>query len=138
MNEHVGDNGTKEPRPAGDLSDELKRLGEQLGETVKAAWESDVSRNIQRQLSEGLEQMAQELNRASQRAAESEEAERLKAQARRVADTARESDIGRELREGLVTGLREMNRALDRAIERMRKEGGAGEPPAGNEPPPSA
>jgi hypothetical protein len=109
MNENVGDDGTKGPRTAGDLSDELKRLGEQLGETVKAAWESDVSRNIQRQLSEGLEQMAQELNRASQKAAESQEAERLRTQARRVADSARESDIGREVREGLVIGLRELN-----------------------------
>jgi len=117
-------------KPAGDLSEELKRLGLQLGEAAKAAWESESSRNMQTQLREGLAEMTRQLDAATKKIAEREETLRLRAQAQRVVETARHSDVAGELQEGLLTGLREMNAVLEKAISKLRGPDRPSEPPA--------
>jgi hypothetical protein len=117
-------------KPTSDLAEELKRLGQQLGVAAKAAWESESSRNMQTQLRDGLAEMARQLDGTAKKIAESEEAATLRAQAERVVESARKSDVASELQEGLLTGLREMNAALEKAIAKLRRSDRPSEPPA--------
>lgn len=120
--------------PAGDLGEELKRLGKQLSEAAKAVWESEASRNLQKQISEGLTELAQQLDTVAKKIVASEEARKLREQAGRVVESAKQADIGDEVRRGLLTGLQELNAQLEKLIIRLReeeqKEKEAGEPPA--------
>ena len=120
--------------PAGDLGEELKRLGRQLSEAAKAAWESEASRNLQKQISEGLTELAQQLDAVAKKIVASEEARKLREQAGRVVESAKQTDIGDEVRRGLVTGLQELNAQLEKLIARLRQEKEqAGEPPTPEE-----
>jgi hypothetical protein len=108
--------------PERDLADELRQLGERLGAVAKAAWESDTSRHIQQQLSEGLDSMTRELDEASKRIMAKDETQRLKTHVREVVDSPKTKEVTREIQDTLLTGLKELNTQLDRALERLRRD----------------
>jgi myo-inositol-1-phosphate synthase len=120
---HMEDEKTTQESPAvGEFSDELRRLGKQMGEAVKAAWESETSRNAQAQLRDGLAAMTRQLEEAARKVQASEETHRLRQQAERVVESARASDVAEEMRQGLLTGLRDLNAALEKAVDRLRDD----------------
>lgn len=117
------DEKTETGAPAvGEFSDELRRLGRQLAEAAKAAWESEPSRHAQTQLREGLADMTRQLEEAARKVQTSEESQKLRQQAERVVESARKSDVAEEMRQGLLTGLRDLNAALEKAVTRLRDE----------------
>jgi len=111
----------EEKEVAGDLGEEFKRFGQQLGDTVTAAWESEEGRNIRDQIGDALKEMAQQLDSATKKIAAHEETQKLRTQAEQLVDSVRTSEIAEELQEGLLTGLKELNQALDKAIGRLNQ-----------------
>jgi hypothetical protein len=110
---------TEAKKNAGELGEEFKRFGQQLGDTVTAAWESDEGRNIRNQIGDALKEMAQQLESVTKKVASREETQKLRSQAEQLVDSVRQSEVAEELQEGLLTGLKELNQALDKAIGRL-------------------
>ena len=106
-------------KSAGELGEEFKRFGKQLGETVTAAWESEEGRTIRNQIGDALKEMAQQLDTVTKKVASHEETQKLRTQAEQLVDSVRQSEVAEELQEGLLTGLKELNQALDKAIGRL-------------------
>jgi len=110
---------TQAEKDAGELGEEFKRFGKQLGDTVTAAWESEEGRNIRNQIGDALKEMAQQLDSATKKIASHEDTQKLRTQAEHLVDSVRQSEVAEELQEGLLTGLKELNQALDKAIGRL-------------------
>ena len=121
---------TEESTAAGDLGQELRRLGEQLGQTATAAWGSETSRTIRSQIGDALNEMVQHLDAAAKKIAAHEETQRLRQQAERVVDSVRESEIREEIQEGLLTGLKELNTQLEKVAKKLDQQESEEEPPA--------
>jgi uncharacterized membrane protein YccC len=107
---------------AGDLGEEFRRFGKQLGDTVTAAWESEGGRQIRTQVGDALREMAQQLDAVSKTVTSRDETQKLREQAGHIVDSVRRSDIAEDLHEGLLTGLKELNQALEQTINRLSRE----------------
>lgn len=116
-----GDEVRDAPESLHDLGAEFKRFGQQLGETVTAAWGSDTGRTIRNQVGDALREMARQLDTTTKKIASHEETQKLRAQAEQVVDSVRQSEIADELHEGLLTGMKELNAALEKAISRLNR-----------------
>ena len=110
----------EEKADQGDITVELQELGRRLGAALQAALESDQSRNLQSQVSEGLQDLSRQVDETIKSARESEAAKDLGEQVHRVVKTARESDVAQDIERGLVRGLRELNEQLDKLIESLQ------------------
>jgi signal recognition particle GTPase len=126
---------TEEKRPEGDIMGELKLLGEQLATAVKALWESEESKNLRREIADGIHEAGRQIDTAFKSAQESEAAKDLSSTVRDTVEKARESDVAVKIQEGLVAGLRELNAQLDRVLKSSEVHEAA-EPPAPPPPPP--
>ena len=90
------------PKSAGELGEEFKRFGQQLGDTVTAAWESDEGRNIRNQIGDALKEMAQQLDSATKKIASHEETQKLRSQAEQLVSSKKLSRASRETSKTLV------------------------------------
>jgi len=125
---------TEEQKPSGDILNELKTLGEQLGSAVKALWESDESRNLRKEIVDGMTEVSNQIETALKSAQESEAAKEFSAQVKETVDKARESDIPVKLQQSLVGGLRDVNAQLSKMLDTWEVKRPA-EPPKPPEPP---
>jgi hypothetical protein len=115
---------------ASSVADELSRLGSQLAEALRLAWESDERRRLQAELTEGAKLLGEHLETAAQRARESQKTQQIKDQARRVADKIHDSNAVDDVRAGLVSGLEALNQEMGRLVERLSQGNRQASPPA--------
>ena len=127
---------TEEQKPSGDILKELKTFGEQLGTAVKALWESEESRNLRKEIVEGMTEVSTQIESALKSAQESEAAKQFGAQVKETVDKARESDIAGKLHQSLVGGLRDVNAELSKVLDTWEANRPA-EAPKPPEPPDS-
>ena len=120
---------SEEPKPTGDVLDELEALGQQLTTALKTFWESEDSRKMRQDLREGFAQFGQELDEAVKSAQESEAAKQFGEQVKDTMDKARQSDVAGQIQQGLATGLRKMNEELSKLIVSLQEEEGTEAPP---------
>jgi len=123
-----------EQKPAGDVLGELKLFGQQLGNAVKSLWDSDESRGLRKEISEGLSEAVREMDKAVKTARESDAAKEFSQEVRATVDKARESDIVGEIEKGLVAGLHDLNTEIGKLLSSWETKK-PDEPPA---PPPDA
>ena len=95
----------EDPSDAGEVLEELDKLGREIGRGLKEAWESEERKEIETEVSKGIDAAGRELGKLAKDANESEAAKELKKGA---------SAVGREIRDGLLSGLRKLNEELDR------------------------
>ncbi|MBN1137132.1 MAG: hypothetical protein JXM73_11130 [Anaerolineae bacterium] len=123
---------SEEQKPTGDVWDELKLFGQQLGTAVKSLWDSEESRNLRKEISEGLSEAVREMDKAVKDVRESDAAKEFGEQVRGTVDKARESDVVGQVQQGLVTGLRDLNAELSKLLSswETQKPAEPAEPPA--------
>jgi hypothetical protein len=107
---------SEEQKPTGDVWGELKLFGEQLGSAVRSLWDSDESRDLRKEISDGLAEATREMDKAVKAVQDSDAAKELSQQVRGTVDKARESDIAGQIQQGLVAGLRDLNTELSKLI----------------------
>jgi len=125
---------SEEQKPTGDVVDELKLFGQQLGTAVKSLWDSDESRNLRKEISEGLSEAVREMDKAVKTVQDSDAAKEFSQQVRGTVDKARESDVVDKIQQGLVAGLRDLNTELSKLLS-ARETKKPAEPPTPPEPP---
>jgi hypothetical protein len=123
----------EEPRGTGDtITEELTRLGRQLVDAGRLAWESEDRRRMQTELSDGLRTLGDSIETTLRQARQNDTTKQIGEQAQKMAAKVQDSGVVDEVRDGLVTGLAGLNRELSRLIDRLAtKNAGV----AGTQPP---
>ena len=89
-----------------DVVDELRNLGRQFGETMRAAWSSEERRQFEHEIKEGVQTFAHEVDKAFKDVASSDPAQKARSEAAGLKDKADASDLGEKTRTSLAKGLR--------------------------------
>jgi molecular chaperone GrpE (heat shock protein) len=110
---------TEETRTEKSISDELNKLGTQVAEALKAAWESDDRKKIQAEIAEGLQKFGDQVSGSAKKARESDKAKQIMTQAEKIVADVRASNVTGEIRQGLITGLEAINKELGKLLERL-------------------
>ena len=122
--------GHEEPGTAGgrkaDITRELQELGQQLVATARAAWQSEQRQELQREISDGLRLLRDQLGDAAESVRANPRAQNLagsvKEQVNKASDSSRINEVFDDVRSGLSTGLRELNEQLRRFTERLERQ----------------
>ncbi len=101
------------------IADELNKLGKQVADAIKAAWESEDRKKLQSEITEGLQKFGDQVTDAAKKATASEPAKQIKVQAEEVVTKVKESDVTDEVRKGLLTGLEAINKELGKLLEKL-------------------
>ena len=113
----------QEEKPQGsEFMQELQSLGQQLTTAIKSMWESEDSRKLRSEISDGFIELGKQVDSAVKSAQESEAAKQFGEQVKETMDKAKESDFVGKMEEGLVTGLRELNTQLSKLVASMEKK----------------
>ena len=105
----------QETPPTGELSDELRALGENLRSVFQAAWDSDDRRRLQQEIESGIGELADSLSKAAREFSDSETGKQMKQDAREFGDRLQSGELESKVREDLTTILRKVNEELGRA-----------------------
>jgi hypothetical protein len=103
------------PRSA--LEQELTKLGENLGNLVRALWESEERKAIERELSANLERLNKRVCEVVEKMRVSEFATSVRRSIKEAWETAHGPQIMNEVQAGLVDTLRKLNEEIERRIQ---------------------
>jgi len=108
-------------QPTGNITEELNRLGQTLGQAMKQAWESDERKRLEQDIAEGLRRLSDQIDVAMKSAAESDAAKEATGKASSAWETAHGPQILSEIRAGLTESLRKLNEELDQRMQQKPK-----------------
>jgi hypothetical protein len=117
-----GDTPTEGQKAGSELLAEFQMLGQQLATAVKSLWESEDSRRLRKQLSEGFTELGQTVDSAIKSAQESEAAKQFGEQVKETVDKARSSDVADKVEQGILTGLRELNTQISKLVGSLEEK----------------
>jgi uncharacterized protein with von Willebrand factor type A (vWA) domain len=111
---------------------QFQALGESLAEALRTAWESEETRRHVQDMQEGLEAMVGHVDRAVKEASTSPEAEKVRGEAEKAAESLRAAgeQAWQEAQPHLLAALTQINAELQKIIARLKEEEPAAEPPA--------
>jgi len=116
------------------IADELSKLGKQVADAIKTAWESEDRKKLQGEITEGLQKFGAQVTEALDKASESDTAKELRVKAEKVAADMREKGVVEDVRKGILTGLDTLNKELGKLVEKLESKPAA-ETPAAPETP---
>lgn len=100
---------------SGELSDELRALGENLRTVFQAAWDSDDRRRLQKEIEDGMGELASSLSAAAKGFSQSETGKQMKEDMRELGERLQTGEVESKVRQDLTTILRKVNEELGRA-----------------------
>jgi hypothetical protein len=121
---------SEEPKAEKSIADELSKLGKQMADAIKAAWESDDRKKLQVEITEGLEKFGTQVSEALDNAGKSETAQELRVKAERVVTDVREKGVVEDMRKGILSGLDAINKELGKLVEKLETKPAAEAPVA--------
>jgi len=114
---------SKENNEKPELVNELSNLGRQLGETITAAWNSEERPRFEREVKEGVQSFAKEVDKAFKEVRESPAAQKAKGEASEFKSKIDEAELGEKTQSSIAQGLRWMSLELGNLAEQfMPKE----------------
>jgi len=112
------------------VGEQFKSLGESIAQAFRSAWEDDSNRQFVKEMESGLDSMLDSVSTAINDAAQSPEAQKLRGEAEKVAQSAREAGerAAKDVRPTLLSALRQMNSKVQDLINNLEQkvEAGAG------------
>jgi hypothetical protein len=103
------------PRSA--LEQELNKLGENLGNLVRALWESEERKTVERELSTNLERLNKRIGEVVEKVRANEVAAGVRRSVKEAWETAHGPQILKEVQAGLADTLRKLNEEIARRIQ---------------------
>ncbi len=101
------------------LVDEFHKLGENLMNTVRAAWERPERKKLQEEIESGLAELATTIKSEADTFRESPTGQRLKSDLDEFGQRVRSGEVEKQLRQDLLDALRVANTELQRVINRV-------------------
>lgn len=116
---------SENPETQGKVSQEFRRLGDNLKASLQALWDTPEANEVRQELRSGLVQLREALNQAAEDLRESETGKRLQEEVGEFAEQLRSGETEAKLRQELLEVLGKLNTELEKAQERIsRKEKG--------------
>jgi len=115
---------------AGDLTTELREMGQQLEAAFRAAIESERARQLQRDLVGGVRELSGQIQTTLRSLQSSPRVQQAEERGRQVLSQARESKVVQDLQETIVSGIAQLNDQLRKLVDRLESDssGQAGAP----------
>ena len=101
-----------------EVGQQFRLLGESLASAFKETWQSEETCQHLQKMQADLEVMVDEIGQATQKAAESEEMQKVKAEAKKAKE---------EIQPHLLAAFRKIRGELDQIISRMEQENSSDE-----------
>ena len=114
-----------------DVVDELRNLGQQFGETIRSAWNSEERRQFENEMREGVQTFTGEIGKAFDEILASDPAKKAKSEAADLKDKAGSGDLAEKTRSSLSLGLRRFSEELAKMADSFTP--GEKEPPQEDE-----
>lgn len=101
----------------------LEALGKSLARAIRVAWEREDTQQHLESMQDGLQKMADEIDRAIKETSESAEGKKLREEAERAAESARVAgeQTWQETRPHLLSAMRRIDAELEQVIERLQR-----------------
>ena len=116
-----------------DVVDELRNLGQQFGETIRAAWYSEERRQFESEMREGVQTFTGEVGKAIDEILASDPAQKAKSEAADFKNKAESGDLAQKTRSSLSQGLKRFSEELAKMADSFTPS--EKEPPAEEEGP---
>lgn len=100
-----------------ELSDEFRKLGENLAESLRALWVHPETRQFRTEMKEGLTQLGDSLNQAVRDFSESPEGQKLQAGIEEFGEKIRTGEVEDKARDELINALNRINMELEKVRE---------------------
>lgn len=113
---------SEQPPQDVDLAQELRELGRQLGEALRVAREHPQMKEFERQVSQALGNLSEEIDRVIQSLREDERVRQAGTQAKQAAQSFKESGAAEDIARGIAKGVRALNEQIRRAIEEAERQ----------------
>lgn len=110
---------TESSGTSSELSDEFRKLGENLAESLKALWEHPDTVQVRGEMKDGLEQLGDSLSQAVHNFSESPEGQRLQSGVEELGEKFRTGEIENKARHELIDALNKINIELEKVRERL-------------------
>jgi hypothetical protein len=95
-----------------DLSDELRKVGRQFAETLKAAWTSEERVKLEHEVREGVKSFADEVEKVIHEVRKSGAAQKMKEEAADIKTRAESGELAQKARVNFAQGLRWLSEEL--------------------------
>jgi hypothetical protein len=114
-----------------DVGQQFKALGESLATAFKSTWESEETRQHLEKMQAGLEAVVDEISQATQKVADSEEAQKVKVEVEKAAQSAQAAgqEALEEVKPHLLAAFQKIKVELDQIISRMEQAEASPEAP---------
>ena len=110
---------SKESNEKPELVNELSNLGRQLGETITTAWNSEERQRFEKEVKEGVQSFAKEVDKAFKEARVSPAAQKAKDEASEFRSKVNEAELGQKTQSSIAQGLRWMSVELGNLAEQF-------------------
>jgi hypothetical protein len=101
--------------PEGSVAEEFEKLGQNIKEVVRQAWNSEASQKLRQDISAGLAAVDANLKEAAQELRSQEAAERFRTGVDDIGERVRSGQVEADLRAGLLSLLKSVNAELAKA-----------------------
>jgi BMFP domain-containing protein YqiC len=89
-----------------DIVAELRNLGKQFGDTISTAWQSEERHKVNRQVQEGIQSFAKEVDKAFKNLRESQVAQKAQSEAEEIKSRVESGELKDKTKSGVAGGLR--------------------------------
>jgi hypothetical protein len=119
MSDDVTDNPVVDEtrRDSDGLASELSRLGENLGKLVRATWESEERKSVEKEIKAGLDKLNQQLNHAIEQTRVEDRLTKVRSTTKSAWETAHGPQVLREMQAGLIDSLKRLNDEIAKRAE---------------------
>lgn len=115
---------------SGDLAGEFRKMGENLRDLLRSAWETEERKKLQAEIESGLSELNTSLRQAVSDFEQSPSGQKLKAEVQELRERVRAGEVQEDVRQELISTLQRVNAELEKAHQRR-----AGEPETSGETP---
>ncbi len=123
MNNPNNPTGERPPeRSASEIAEELRLLGKNLKEVMRAAWESDERKKFQQEIQAGLKDLGITINEVANDFNQSPAAQRVREEAADLRQRMRNGEVEARIRSEVINALRTVNSELEKAAHRKPSE----------------
>jgi hypothetical protein len=102
------------PPPESEVSEELRKLGENLKQAAHSAWHSEESQKLRQEIRTGLRALEIGLKEAADDLTTGETGQRIKADVHEFKEKVRSGEVESKLRQELLAALRHVNSTLEK------------------------
>jgi uncharacterized coiled-coil DUF342 family protein len=114
---------TETPETKSELSDEFRKLGENLAESLKALWEHHETRQFRTEMKDGLTQLGDSLSQAVHDFSESPEGQQLQEGIEDLGEKIRTGEVEAKARNELINALSRINMELEKVRKDLEEKG---------------